>query len=162
MGYHTEFEGQFEITPTLAPNHIAYLTAFSETRHMKRRDVGKENPLREAVGLPFGHEGEYYVESRGADSWGINPDVIDNNREPSTQPGLWCKWAPSEDGTYLEWDGAEKFYDYVEWLKYLIRHFFVPWGYTLNGKVHWRGEEFSDNGRIIVENNAVRAEGMSW
>jgi hypothetical protein len=71
---------------------------------------------------------------------------------------LWCKWAPSEDHTAILWDEGEKFYDYIEWLEYLIQHFLVPWGYVVNGEVHWVGEDDLDRGTITVRHNVVTAE----
>ena len=39
------------------------------------------------------------------------------------QPGLWCQWVPNASGTAIVWDEGEKFYYYIEWIKYLIEHF---------------------------------------
>lgn len=84
-------------------------------------------------------------------------------------PGIWCQWVPTEDGEGIQWDGAEKFYCYDEWLVYLIEHFLKPWGYVLNGKVSWEGENHSDVGVIYVKDNKVEAvqseitnPGPSW
>lgn len=71
------------------------------------------------------------------------------------QPGLWCQWIPNAEGTALEWDEGEKFYEYQEWLRYLIEHFLAPWHYTVNGEVEWSGEESSDLGQLVVKNNVV-------
>jgi len=71
------------------------------------------------------------------------------------QPGLWCQWVPTPGGTRLEWDEGEKFYDYCEWLFYMIAHFFIPWGRILDGEVQWVGEAQGDCGRIIVTNNIM-------
>lgn len=70
-------------------------------------------------------------------------------------PSFYCQWVPNDDGTELQWDGGEKFYEYVEWLEYLIKHFIEPWGRKLNGSVDWRGEEWDDAGTIIVTDNKV-------
>ena len=35
---------------------------------------------------------------------------------------------------YLEWDGGEKFYEYVKWLEYVIKYIFKGWGL----KADWR------------------------
>ena len=61
----------------------------------------------------------------------------------------------------LRWNGVEKFYDYAEWLDYLIAHFLAPWGYTLDGTVTWQGEELGDVGRLVVTRNDVRAVPLS-
>jgi hypothetical protein len=78
------------------------------------------------------------------------------------QPGLWCQWVPSHDGSFIEWDGGEKFYAYLPWIEYLIDHFIGPWGYKLNGTVEWSGEESSDIGRIRIDNNVVKILHPSW
>ena len=70
-------------------------------------------------------------------------------------PSYYCQWRPTEDGQFLEWDGSEKFYNYIEWLKYLIEKFFQPRGYVLNGQIVWNGEDKNDIGKVIVENNNV-------
>jgi hypothetical protein len=73
------------------------------------------------------------------------------------QPGLWCNWEVVEfnDNHVLEWNKAEKFYEYVNWLKYLINNFFNPWGVKLNGELKWLGEDTSDFGIITVLDNIV-------
>jgi hypothetical protein len=168
MGYTTEFRGEVEITPALTTEQVKYVNAFCETRRMKRDDMlaaSLEDARRVAVGLPVGKDGGYFVGSaddgnfgqgallgRGAD----DGSIVDYNTPPTGQPGLWCQWEVSEDGDRLYWDGGEKFYNYTEWLAYLVEHFFKPWGRTLNGKIEWRGEDWEDTGTILVENNNVR------
>jgi uncharacterized protein (TIGR02996 family) len=141
--------------------HAAYLTAFNETRRMKR-DPAKAallpDPVRLAVGLSVGEDGAYFVGGRGFHGQDDDESILDHNSPPGDQPGLWCQWRPSEDGTAIVWDGGEKFYDYVEWLEYLILHFLNPWAYVLNGKVRWQGEVNEDRGVITVINNRVLAE----
>jgi len=126
-----------------------------------------DDPIREAVNLPVGKEGSYYVgEGEGG---GYNePSVMNHNRPPGGneyaddfpewgQPGLWCQWVPNEDGTALEWDGNEKFYNYTKWLQYLLDHFLIRWGYELNGEVTWQGEEGGDIGTLSVKGHEVVA-----
>jgi hypothetical protein len=137
-----------------------YLELFSETRRMKRDisklpTTGENATLHTEVGLTAGTNGEYFVGGKGFMGQERDDSIVDYNCPPSTQPGLWCQWVPNEDGTAIEWDGGEKFYSYVEWLEYIIKNFLKPWGYTLNGEVTWFGEERSDIGVIIVDNNKV-------
>jgi hypothetical protein len=160
MGYTTDFTGAFDIEPTLKSQHKAYLDAFATTRRMARDAVKAEllpDPLRLAAELPIGDEGAYYVGAAG-DNFGQNAtdDVLNQNNPPQGQPGLWCQWVCNENSE-LEWDGNEKFYDYIEWLEYLVEHFFKPWGYVLNGRVAWSGEEPDDIGVIRVDNNEVKS-----
>lgn len=137
MGYTTDFEGSFKITPTLKEDHKLYLSTFSETRRMQRDSAICEtfqDPIRLAVALPIGVEGEFTVFGGGFYGQDEDDSILNYNKSPETQPGLWCKWVPNEDGTHLEWNGAEKFYAYIEWLNYLHSNFLEPWGKQLHNK----------------------------
>lgn len=79
----------------------------------------------------------------------------EERHEGTDYPGIWCDWVPNEDGSLIEWNSAEKFYNYTEWLKWLIENKLKPWGYVLNGTVHWSGEDTDDQGVIEVSNNEV-------
>lgn len=142
------------------------------------KDSGKGNrrcfELLEILGLPLGPKGDFYCGTgmAGQDGGHFNSStdnsVVEYNYAPGErkwddpkpkdkggQPGLWCQWNPSEDGTEIQWDGSEKFYCYTEWLEYLIATFLKPWGYKVNGMVEWRGEDSSDIGVIEVVDNVV-------
>lgn len=54
----------------------------------------------------------------------------------------------------LMWDGGEKFYDYVEWLTYLINTYFK--NSTLSGLVYFTGEVVKDSGVIKILDNTVK------
>ncbi len=144
MGYTTDFEGKFNLDRKLDEKLHVFLKKFNEVRHMGRKDLGKE----------FGVEGEFYVDG-DTEGWTGENGIIDHNEPPSTQPGLWCGWVPTEDGLSIEWDGGEKFYKYIEWLEYIIKNFIKPNKYKLNGEVTWQGEESDDFGKIVVKNNKV-------
>lgn len=81
-----------------------------------------------------------------------------NTEKFPEMPGFYCQWRPNEEGTALEWDGGEKFYEYEAWLEYLIEHFFTPWKVKLNGSVKWRGEDWNDTGIINVTDNRIEVE----
>lgn len=153
MGYSTDFNGEFSVTPTLTDKHRTFLEKFNQTRRMKR-DLDPE----------FGIEGELYVDGDGIYGQANSADVINFNSPPRTQPGLWCQWAPNEDGTAIEWDGGEKFYNYVEWIEYLIEKILAPAGYKLNGEIEWIGEDADDRGKIIVKDNVVSTKNaqINW
>lgn len=157
MGYHTEFYGHFDFDRKVEENHANYLRKFSDIRHIRRKAEMIEplpDPVREAVQLPVGFEGQFYLS--GDDYKG--EDIITANEPSKPQPGLWCDWTVSEDGTKLEWNGGEKFYEYIPWLYYLISTFIVPWGYVLNGTVKYHGEHPADYGKIIVKDNKMRVK----
>lgn len=158
MGYTTDFYGSFKFDRAIEQKHADYLRAFASTRRMKRNSEVAEifaDAVRLAAGLPIGPEGGYYVGS--TDDYGQTDDtsVVDHNRPPAGQPGLWCQWTVSDDNTELEWDGGEKFYFYEEWLKYLIAHFISKWGYKLSGEVEWSGENREDLGILVVDDNQL-------
>ena len=153
MGYQTDFSGAWEITPPLTEEHREFLVKFNETRRMTR-DVDPK----------YGTEGEWYVDGTGLFGQD-HDDTVVSDRPPSTQPGAWCQWVPSKTGDYYGWDGNEKFYDYVEWIKYLVKNWFTPHEYKLNGRVSWFGEDREDMGRIDIMDNEIvilRATGIQY
>jgi len=133
----------------------------------------------------YGEDGAYFAFNDGQCGQQDDGSIIDYNRPPGqpsydetrgmpidqiltnekarkksgkSQPGLWCQWVieePTEGEQYVAWDGGEKFYNYVEWLKYLIVHFFEPWGIKLNGEILWAGEDYDDRGKIVVVDNKI-------
>lgn len=163
MGYTTDFTGEFTLDRPLAPEHRAYLKKFNETRRMQRDPqiaATLPDPIRAATGLPIGPEGDYFVGGLGFMGQDGDPSVVNHNAPPNSQPCLWCQWTPNDDGTAIQWDEGEKFYEYTEWLWYLIENFLKPWGYTLNGSVRWQGEDFGDRGVITVKNNDIATKAL--
>lgn len=55
----------------------------------------------------------------------------------------------------IEWDGSEKFYNYIQWLDFIIDHILRPHNHVLNGKVSWQGDAHDDQGIIHVINNII-------
>jgi hypothetical protein len=157
MGYTTKFDGIFTLNERLFDSEVLYLLEFSRTRRCKRNVAILQNipdSARESVGLPLGEDGGYFVNQK----WDEEHDeisVVDYNKPPRGQPGLWCQWIPTPDGRGIHWDGGEKFYHYIAWLQYLIIHFLEPWGYCVEGEVKWTGEDPSDTGVIKVKNNKI-------
>lgn len=147
MGYTTYFTGAFKLSRKLSDVEREYLIKFNETRRMARR----LDPI-------YGVEGEFYVDGSGDYGQDNEDNIINYNNPPKTQPGLWCGWRPSECGEYIAWDGIEKFYGYVEWLKYIITKFLEPAGIKLNGIVNWVGEDSLDKGCIIVTDNVIMTQ----
>lgn len=158
MGYTTSFTGSVSCTPSLNTAQVAYLKKFAQTRRMKR-DENKagtlSDPIREAVGLPLGAQAEYFVGGLGLYGQDGDSSVVNFNTKPSTQPGLWCRWEPTDNGKRIRWNNAEKFYDYVEWLHYLNENFLKEWGITINGAIKWKGENTSDRGVIVATNGRI-------
>lgn len=157
MGYTTDFYGSLEFNKPVAPWLINYINKFSESRRMKREPekIKELHPAswgRLCFNGELGAEGEYYIGGHE------DASILDYNRPPAGQPGLWCQWVINEETGCLEWDGGEKFYAYEEWLNYLIDNFFEPLGYVLNGDIEWQGEESDDLGTIHVVDNIVEMD----
>ena len=169
MGYNTDFRGGLSISPEPSQEFTDYINEFSDIRHMAI-DVDKMVemfPESKKLGRfftdDFGTEGEFVVLDLDNTGYVLRAaldnketPVIDHNEPPKGVPGLWCQWV-IEDGE-LVWDGAEKFYNYIEWLEYMIVNFFKPAGYTLNGVIEWRGEDWDDTGKITVTDNKIEVE----
>jgi hypothetical protein len=153
MPYVTTGSGRFDLAPHLSEAHLAYLLAFSRIRHMRRvmRLLKKRpDPLRNAVGLPLGRGGAYYV--GGSEGLPFSDDTVTNSLlPPYGQPGLYCRWTPTEDGSAIVW--KESGTRFVEWLDYVFEHFLAPWGYDLCGRVEWQGSRATDRGAIRIEHN---------
>lgn len=147
MGYTTEFDGAIKIDPPLNQAEIDFLVKFNETRRMDRT------------------EGPYFVDGPGFMGQDNTAGVINTNRPPACQPGLWCQWRPTDDGQFIEWDGGEKFYDSLEWMRYIIDHFLKPGAkapldflqknHTLNGEILAQGEDIRDRWTLVVTDNKV-------
>lgn len=153
MGYTTDFSGSIAVEPPLTTAEVDYLNRFSRSRRMR------------CV------QGPYYVDRGGFMGQDSGSDVLDYNAPPDGQPELWCKWVPSADGTAIEWNGVEKFYNGAEWMRYLIDHFvgsdpianevgadprrptFI--GHVLNGEIEAVGEDPDDRWKLIVRDNRV-------
>jgi len=157
MGYTTEFEGRINVDPPLSPQEIKYLNKFSETRRMNCK------------------QGPYYVGRSGfMGQDDTDRGIINFNTPPEGQPSLWCQWIPTEDGSAIEWNGAEKFYNGAEWMAYLIEHFIgqnpkakglkrdgkVPClcKHTLNGTITAQGEDANDAWLLHVRQNRITVE----
>lgn len=172
MGYSTSFDGYFSLNAFLKPEHKAYLQRFSEIRHLvldEDRLKAYPDPLREAVRLPIGKHGMYFTglieaEEIGEDflvdyafSFGIIEAIssleVQRTNENVWAPSYYCQWLPTSNYRGIKAEG-DKFYGYIDWLRFIMDHFLIPWGYELSGTVSYRGEQ-GERGRIIVADNEI-------
>lgn len=77
------------------------------------------------------------------------------------RPQGYCQWNLTKDLKGLTWDGAERFYNYIEWLEWIIKRILRPSKIELNGAVEYQGEYIGDCGAIIVKANQVRLARVS-
>ena len=143
MGYSTDFSGKFTVNKPVDEETAKLLKGLATTRRMKRNLSG------------YGVEGEFFVGDTEDFGQRATPDVIDSNSPPSTQPSLWCQWLLQKDNQTIKWDEGEKFYGYIDWIKYLIDKILKPRGYFVSGEVEWFGDDREDLGKIIIKNNDV-------
>lgn len=159
MGYSTWFSGSLKFNKEVSEELREYINRFSSVRHMSRdNDKIKEiyPNWKELCFLgEIGNNGEYFAPISKNHGQEHDNSILDYNRSGSC-PGLWCQWIIENDE--LIWDEGEKFYNYVEWLHYLIDNFFDPLGYVLNGEITWDGEDSDDIGTITVTDNYVEVE----
>jgi hypothetical protein len=140
---------------TITPEMQEHIDFFENLGYQVTLTQTKDNRTPEEI---YGIDGGYFIGASGHGGQDRDDSIIDYNSPPYGQPGLWCQWTSNEEGTKLEWDGGEKFYSYVEWLEYLIEHFFSKWGVLLTGEVKWEGEDNTDMGKIIVTDNEVEVK----
>jgi hypothetical protein len=185
MGYQTFFKGYLTLGKQLTVEQINYLNAFTSIRKMKR-DVQKLMEIyKGTLGYPgkevgknsaeeiYGFEGEYFVGKYDREI--EDASIIDINIPPGQAdlvfadspiskklgiPSLWCHWCVhSNEQTnemQIKWDGFVNFYQHEEWLKYLVNHFFEPWGIKLNGQIQWQGQTSADKGTYHIEDNLIK------
>jgi len=108
MGHSTDFLGHIDIEPPLNDAEIDYLTAFFASRRCRRE------------GGPYDVPGNPRAENL-AGAWGDR-----SNECAEGQPNLWCDWTVCWEGCCLTWNGTEKSYSMIPWLRYLIAHFLGP------------------------------------
>lgn len=113
MGFSTDFVGHIDIDPPLNDDEIEYLTAFAESRRFRREGGPYDVP-----GNPI------------AERMDDGPHGEDYNVPGDGQPNLWCDWQVCWDGCCLAWNGTEKSYSMISWLRYLIDHFLAPGGHA--------------------------------
>ena len=151
MGYSTDFYGFWTLTKALSLAQTDYLQKFSRTKRVKRDPDAIENNRRlTAIGLDLGVNAEYFVDIEDEDK-----SIVDFNLPPGNQPSLWCQWRVNDRGDRLEHNGGEKFDRYVEWLDYLVEHFFSPWGVRIDGSVRYEGDVPVDAGIIEIIDNRI-------
>lgn len=161
MGYTTYFNGSLEFNKPVTEELKNFINNFSNVRHMERNNMKIKELYpdweKKCYHGDLGINGEYFIGGKGFMGQERDDSVIDHNCPPEGVPGLWCQWIINDNGD-LEWNEGEKFYNYVEWLEYLIEKFFAPEGYVLNGTIEFEGEDEDDFGTIVVKDNEVTVE----
>lgn len=82
-------------------------------------------------------------------------DSLRGDRGGVGTPYSYCQWVVCGKEDAIGWDGGEKFYDYIPWIKWIVNQYLEPLGYKVNGEVTWFGEDKSDQGKIVITDNVV-------
>lgn len=160
MGYTTYFDGSFQVSPALDKSTRDLINGLCKTRRMKRdlKELSKIHhiTLSEAQ-EKWGDEGQFYYNVSDFENYGQSkdPSIVDFNIPPKDQPSLWLGWQYDETTQEISSNGIEKFYNYDDWIKYLITKILEPRGYTVSGTVTWHGEDYEDLGKIEIKENIV-------
>lgn len=83
-------------------------------------------------------------------------EIADGGKDSKAVTGIdaYFQWVPADTLEHIVWDGEEKFYKYVEQLRWLC-----DWLHereiSANGTLYWQGEETGDSGALIVAENIV-------
>jgi len=158
MGYTTDFSGSVTIDREVDEETFNLLRGLNTTRRMKRDPKKLAKRLQkttEEILKLYGKDCQFWVGDTESYGQTVTKDVTDNNAPPEDQPGLWCQWSILDDRKTIVWDGGEKFYEYTNWMIYIIEKILQPRGYIVNGEIYWQGEEPDDSGYIRVKNNIV-------
>lgn len=162
MGYTTKFDGHVTVDPPLNGPEMDYLRRFADSRRYQCT------------------AGPYHAVIDGDLNRHAGCMPIATSSEPAGQPGLWCSWVPTQDGSGIEWDGMEKFYNSAAWMRYLIDAFLesgagLQWemkdpiegrvydpafqhftfNHTVNGRIEAQGDSDDDRWTLVVVDNVV-------
>lgn len=154
--------GIIKIEPSLSDYDKSYLINFNLTPHYKRNVDEIEKRFKGEQGYmgDYGEEGEFFVKNfvdieglfiMDQDSIPDNDTIIEN-KPPSSQPSIHCPWKPSHTKGII---CDLQFSSNIRWLKWLIKNFFIPNGYDLNGTVIIKDNTSRDK-YVIVESNEIK------
>jgi hypothetical protein len=94
------------------------------------------------------------------EQWREAINTSTHDRRIKGMPSSYCQWEFFKKATsecFLKWDGEEKFYDYINWLDWLLKNIFLPNELSLSGTTLWQGEDVGDVGLITVIDGKVHA-----
>jgi hypothetical protein len=69
-------------------------------------------------------------------------------------PRGYMQWVPDTSLQRIVWDESEKFYDYEQWLKWIVAAL-ASWGIEAAGSFKWQGESVGDTGELLVVDGNV-------
>ena len=82
-------------------------------------------------------------------------DLAFSRHDEECMPSIWCQWVVGADWQSIRWNGGEKFYGYIGWIRYINIKYLLPKGILLNGKVAFQGERPKDGGVILAKDGRI-------
>lgn len=109
------------------------------------------------MGYTTQFEGEFRLDKPLDDDTYFELEGLDGPfHESDGMPSLYCQWRVGDDWQSIMWDGGEKFYGYIGWIRLINDRYLRPRGHVLNGEVAFQGEEVKDCGRIVATNGRIQ------
>lgn len=88
----------------------------------------------------------------------LDKHELSNLFNDKVPPQSYCQWVVGSNNMSIVWDGGEKFYNYVQWMQFIIKTYLIPWKIVANGTIAWKGEEEEDIGKIHVKDNILSVD----
>ncbi len=185
MGYTTDFDGKIVISPKLPDEFVGGFNFTTKKRNNTYGD-GEQGSFDHLYHSRWGYNSLGDPPPEGTTNrlggW-FSPYVFERPGDYPTRideyarigihrasavtevPSCWNHWQLGQgvdDFTVLEWDGGEKFSEYIEWMKYVLRliHSDFPQSHFV-GTIDWEGEDPTDRGQIIVGENKFEEQQIS-
>ena len=115
--------------------------------------VGRKGSV---MGYNTEFEGEFTLSKPlDGETYNVLKALADSRHDEKGMPSIWCQWVVGNDRKSIRWDGGEKFYGYIGWIKYINIKYLLPKGILLNGDVAFQGEQPKDGGRIVATNGKI-------
>lgn len=107
------------------------------------------------MGYTTEFDGEFKLNKPLDDDTFYALEDLDGSFSHGELPDSYCQWKVGTDWQSLKWDGGEKFYYYIEWIRAINRRYLLPKKYLISGEVLFQGESLKDCGRIIATDGKI-------
>jgi len=107
------------------------------------------------MGYTTEFDGEFRLNKPLDDDTFYALEDLDGSYSNGELPDSYCQWKVGADWQSIKWDGGEKFYYYIEWIRAINRQYLLPKKYILNGEVLFQGESVKDCGRIVANDGKI-------
>ena len=107
------------------------------------------------MGYTTEFDGEFRLNKPLDDDTFYELEDLDGEFSNGELPDSYCQWKVGEDWQSIKWNGGEKFYCYIEWIRAINRRYLLPRKYLLNGEVLFQGEDVKDCGRIVAKDGKI-------